>query len=604
MMKTSLSFIFLLLLVKMNALAQYPPNQPQQDCINAIPVCDSIIYESNSYRGDGPTLAEIDSTLSCLGRGEQNGAWYMIHVLKAGNICFTITPDSSQQDIDFGVFNLTNATCSDIKVDNSLEVACNFITNAGPCNGVTGADGATAGICGFQHLPCIPALEGETYLLYVSSYNLFDGGYTIDFRASTAVLFDNKAIKAKAKLQMPNRNQIEVEFSKPISCAQLSSSKFSFAGISTTYTINQVIADDCSDGSQYDSKVILEVSPPVDLNELGNLELIIADSMVEMCGQSTLTLSTLVGIDFEVKSQPSVDSVCSTDKLSLSTNIPNGSNLQILWEPSSFSGPVFQPNLGISDTFIALVFAANGTLLGQERKEFIVLEGPEVNIGEDTTLCGPDTISLLATGRYQELIWNDNSKDSEIRVSQSGLYWVEARNSNGCIIRDSVKVAVLDLPIPTFSVDGNGSNFDFQADCQECSSFTWEVSDGSTGSGSQWSYTFQDPGQFLVKLIVKNSCGVDSSTQMVRINVSTTEPEVSDLFKVYPNPASKILYVESSHQSEGIIAIHNSLGVEVMKVPIRANGVSRLDVGHLAKGLYFSELSTKDGSFIQKVWIK
>lgn len=603
-MKIYLPFIFLLLIWKVNVFAQFPPNQPQQDCIHAIPVCDSIVYESNSYRGVGTISAEIDSSISCLGRGERNGSWYLIHILQGGNLCFTITPDSAVQDIDWSVFNLTDATCEDIKLDPELEVSCNFITNAGPCNGITGADGATSGICGFQHLPCIPTQTGESYLLYVSNYNLANTGFTIDFSASTAVIFDDKAITAEAKVVMPSLNEIKVTFSKPMSCSQLQAMEFDLAGVSTVYSINTLSSDDCSVGSDYEPSVTLEVQPAIDLNELGNLELLVDDGLVEMCGKSTLTLTSLVGIEFDIESQPNSDSICSNESLNLSTNIPNNTNLQIRWFPGNVNSPTFQPTVGVSDTFSTRVFASNGIELGYERKNFTILPAPSVSIGEDSSLCAPDTLQLTAKGNYQSIIWNNNAEELQIQVNIGGIYWAEVRGDNGCRARDSVKITFVDLPNTGFSVNASGNEYTFIANCQDCSGYQWKLNNNNAGTGVNYTHVFTQPGQYLVELLVENPCGTGSSNQIINVVIASNEELLRSNISLYPNPTTDILQINSRHYSSSNVSIVNTVGKLVLSQEVGPNSMQKLNVSNLPKGLYLCKVASKEGSFTQKIWIK
>ena len=39
--------------------AQLPPNQPEQDCINALPVCQNLFVQPNSYQLEGLDPNEI-----------------------------------------------------------------------------------------------------------------------------------------------------------------------------------------------------------------------------------------------------------------------------------------------------------------------------------------------------------------------------------------------------------------------------------------------------------------------------------------------------------------------------------------------------------------
>ncbi len=69
---------------------------------------------------------------------------------------------------------------------------------------------------------------------------------------------------------------------------------------------------------------------------------------------------------------------------------------------------------------------------------------PEVNFPDDTTVCGH--VLLSAYNQGATYVWSNNSTDSAINVTVSGLYWVSVTSGNNCSITDSVNVVVLPVP--------------------------------------------------------------------------------------------------------------------------------------------------------------
>src|ERR1041385_4311263 len=129
---TLLTFLFVNTL---NCFAQAPNNQ---DCLDAIPICQNVYSTTISYSGQGNVLNEINQNSSCLGSGELNDVWYTFTVQQSGNLNFLITPNNSADDYDWAVYNLTNNNCSDIYTNPSIEVSCNF----------SGTPGTTGPNCG------------------------------------------------------------------------------------------------------------------------------------------------------------------------------------------------------------------------------------------------------------------------------------------------------------------------------------------------------------------------------------------------------------------------------------------------------------------------
>lgn len=68
-------------------------------------------------------------------------------------------------------------------------------------------------------------------------------------------------------------------------------------------------------------------------------------------------------------------------------------------------------------------------------------------------------------------------------------------------------------------------------------------------------------------------------------------------YKLYPNPASSILFVKS--ESGANIAVYNAVGVEVLKIS-NATITQEINTGALAKGVYFIKVNNSGSKFIIK----
>ncbi len=68
---------------------------------------------------------------------------------------------------------------------------------------------------------------------------------------------------------------------------------------------------------------------------------------------------------------------------------------------------------------------------------------PEINVGNDTTLCEGESLLLNAGTTGGDYVWQDGSTNSTFNVTQQGIFWVEAVLNN-CSDRDSIIVNYLD----------------------------------------------------------------------------------------------------------------------------------------------------------------
>lgn len=96
------------------------------------------------------------------------------------------------------------------------------------------------------------------------------------------------------------------------------------------------------------------------------------------------------------------------------------------------------------------------------------LECPEINLGNDTTLCVVENFSLEAGPFFESYQWNNLSTGLNIQVNEPGEYWVEATDGD-CVIRDSITISEVPfncgckIYVPNvFSPNNDGINDEFR----------------------------------------------------------------------------------------------------------------------------------------------
>jgi gliding motility-associated-like protein len=77
---------------------------------------------------------------------------------------------------------------------------------------------------------------------------------------------------------------------------------------------------------------------------------------------------------------------------------------------------------------------------------FFVPSVCNVNLGNDTTLCSGNVLTLNATVAGATYVWQNNSTNSTFQVTQSGTYWVSVTDGNGCVATDTIVVAYNQSP--------------------------------------------------------------------------------------------------------------------------------------------------------------
>ncbi len=184
--------LFLLLAFASNACAQ-----GNSDCNTAVSVCNPQYDEENSPAGTGQVFEMAPGT--CQTGGEFNSAWYVFSPQNNGPLSFVLQPNSQIDDYDWSLFNITNNGCAGINSGASPEISCNSYGEFGGVQGATGISTANGGFGnsngpGNLNGPAfngdINVTAGSVYALVIMNFSATLNGYTLNFGASQANIFD------------------------------------------------------------------------------------------------------------------------------------------------------------------------------------------------------------------------------------------------------------------------------------------------------------------------------------------------------------------------------------------------------------------------------
>ena len=84
-----------------------------------------------------------------------------------------------------------------------------------------------------------------------------------------------------------------------------------------------------------------------------------------------------------------------------------------------------------------------------------VFSAPVLNLGADLSICDYDSAQLSAGNNFSSYLWNNGNTGNSIRVSTTGLYWLQVKDSNGCTASDTVSIIVNTAPVFTLGQDRN-----------------------------------------------------------------------------------------------------------------------------------------------------
>ncbi|MFO7656882.1 MAG: two-component regulator propeller domain-containing protein [Bacteroidales bacterium] len=232
----------------------------------------------------------------------------------------------------------------------------------------------------------------------------------------------------------------------------------------------------------------------------------------------------------------------------------------------------------------------------------IHFENPQpviVELGNDTTICAGNNITISAPFSWWYQWSNGISDEREIIVSEAGTYSVIVTSQAGCKGYDTITLAVQALPVVSLGDDqalGNEENLILNAGAG-FASYLW-----STGASDQ---SFVVNGAsitrdtlFWVIVTDENGCiGSDSISIFDLIEDFISEENISGVYRLYPNPAhDKIMIYCEEGAKIGRIELFDTQG-KLCKL-LNINDVSKvftLDIADLAAGKYIMVIHGNNG---------
>jgi len=226
---------------------------------------------------------------------------------------------------------------------------------------------------------------------------------------------------------------------------------------------------------------------------------------------------------------------------------------------------------------------------------------------EDSVCTGISTYSIDTVERATEYLWEietggnieSSAKEKSVQVDwviAGGPYAINVRAVNSCGSSDSVEaeVHVTTSAKATFDEDIQGREVNFTFTGEGADEYSWNFGDGNTSTEKDPSNTFPEADDYDVQLIVSNHCSADTLTKEITTEFGTgIEDNFANSWKVYPNPASDVLYIETSID-KGDLRIYSADGRLVRQSSINGWAKIEFSLDGLEAGLYFVELQGEE----------
>lgn len=528
------------------ATATAPLAPTNQDCLNAIPVCQSTYNNPTSYSGTGNVGNEINTSISCLYSGEKNDVWYQFTVQNSGQLCFLIDPTNTSNDYDWALWNLTNANCSDIATNAALQVACNYSGQTGytasaaqhPSWGGPNQNGNTGLVpnpntANYQTNSCITVTAGQSFVLNISNFSSSANGYSLYFpppgTAGMAVIYDNVPPVMNGLTATPacGGTQVMLNFSENVKCNTVSSGDFSLSGPGGPYTIGTIVGSACQGGSQYENTYLVNFTPAI--TSTGTYSLCLtstAGSVADACNN----LAAPACFTFAVAG-PTVTAVVSN------VNCNGASTGSISATATGGSGFTYQLNGGTAQASGNFTGLAAGTYTVKAIAGTGCTSSTVVTISQPTALtvnATPSAASCAGTGSISTTVsggtagytyaWTPSGSGANPTGLPTGTYTVTVTDTKGCTQTAVATIGAAPTVTATFTSSSNqclnGNSFTFTNTGTAAGTHTYSFSPaaGAPAAGSTANYgpvSFTSAGTYTVTHSVNNGGCVDTKTTTV-----------------------------------------------------------------------------------------
>lgn len=229
---------------------------------------------------------------------------------------------------------------------------------------------------------------------------------------------------------------------------------------------------------------------------------------------------------------------------------------------------------------------------------------PQVELGNDTTICAGSSLTLDAGNTGSTYVWSNSANVNQTyNVSQSGNYVVYVTDANNCVGIGSIEVEVIDAPTANgIFVQGAFPTVSLGVVSPEnATTYDWDFGDGNgaTNAPSSLSHTYWSEGTYTVTVTMTNACGSTELTQTVNATASITNHEIEGL-EVYPNPASNQVTIVLPEGTEAQTLIYTIDG-SIVYEDLNFNGKNSINVVDWKRGVYFIHITSNEKSAVVKL---
>jgi PKD repeat protein len=189
----------------------------------------------------------------------------------------------------------------------------------------------------------------------------------------------------------------------------------------------------------------------------------------------------------------------------------------------------------------------------------IIVSGkPVFSLGNDISICPSASITFSAPLGMQSYSWSTGSTAYSLQPVNAGTIWCTATNTNGCSYTDTLVFGFIPLPTAQFNHTTNGMLVNFFNTSASALTYTWNFGDTQTSNLANPVHTYTLPGSYTVTLVVANSCGTSTITDIVTVSdVGMAQLSLQNKVMVFPNPnrGEFELYLEMNDEEQVTVGL-------------------------------------------------
>ncbi|MEX0968583.1 MAG: T9SS type A sorting domain-containing protein [Bacteroidia bacterium] len=280
------------------------------------------------------------------------------------------------------------------------------------------------------------------------------------------------------------------------------------------------------------------------------------------------------------------------------------------WKGPGVTGNTFDPaSAGVGTHYLVYDYSGIQDCANSDTMKVTVLPPPAVNLPADTSFCTDRPVQIPLIGMPSGGQWSGPGVQGNVFMSDvagNGTHHLiySYADANNCANQDTMRIEVKPRPQVHITQAPGSAQFQVQFTLNSPDSLTWvnwDFGDGTYGNDRNPLHTYPPvTDTYTVQVLATglNGCTNGDTVQVKIIITSIEETPWLKQVKVYPNPATTHLLVESPHDELQRLTLRDAQGREVQTasdIPV----LFSFDLENISPGLYILELINADNERAQ-----